>query len=750
MLPPPARFSVFVKNFLGIFGLSPLFIFSLLTLPVPGANAQESITCPNTISKGIDTAALTREIKTYSAILKANPASPETIENYIKRGSVREKLNDREGAIDDFNQYLWFSRINAPAFRNDLLVARAYYLRGQVYLEDGKVQKALEDFTNAIKFNPHYSSAYAGRAIAYSSLGDAEEALENYKRYIGYETDNPRAYYDRAKLRVQFQDYNNALKDYDLAILYQPDLIEAYYDRAMLRERSGIKGALADYQVVLKCRPNLFLLAKNSPAAYQSRAKIQIEIADNLLETSDSEQTARQAVEYYTSAIQDLETAIRFDPEYDKLRYARAFLRRGYAKIRLNENQSALQDYNQAVFVRPEYAEAYLYRGLMRANRYGDHAGAVEDFTEATRLDRDDRAAFYHRGLALYKIGRFPEALESHNIAIKDYNRSGLPRSAGRVACSENIRESATENYTYSSRESDLKPNYDISCYFQARGDARFALKDFNGAEKDYTAYILAFPNDPDGYQKRANARFEKGDKQGAIEDYNTFLQKARDARIYYSRGNSRADVGDKGGSITDFTRSLQINPEDVTVYSNRGNARVDTGSTPDRLTVRPRPIPENPIALNNRGIIRRQTGDVEGALTDLDKAVSLNPNDPTVYNNRAVARFDGGNSTGAIEDLNKAIALKSNYVEAYYNRGLVLEQQGKKAEAIADYRKAVSLNPNYAEAYYRLALAGYDEKNPGSRDLSLNDLQRSANLAIKQGNLELYQRAIEWMNKMK
>jgi hypothetical protein len=47
------------------------------------------------------------------------------------------------------------------------------------------------------------------------------------------------------------------------------------------------------------------------------------------------------------------------------------------------------------------------------------------------------------------------------------------------------------------------------------------------------------------------------------------------------------------------------------------------------------------------------------------------------------------------------------------------------------------------------LALATYDDKNPSSRVASLNYLQKAANALIKTGNLELYERAVEWMLKM-
>ncbi|GBF54005.1 TPR repeat-containing protein [Microcystis sp. 0824] len=756
---PLAQNSLNVKLFRKICLLSPLLFWGLFGLEVNSVKAVENLQCPVISREEVDTNALQREIANYSDTLRVYPSDPSTIKLYFQRGMAREKINDRNGAIDDFSQYIWYSNYNAPAFKDRQLLAQAYYQRGVLKLAMAKEQRQLKlleaarsDFQQAFKYNPNKSEVYFNLAIIASLLDHQSLALDYYQRFIGYETENYRGYYHRGNLYSHLGNYAAAIKDYNLAISYQPDLIEGYYNRAIALEKIGDKReAFKDYKIVLKCSPNLFL-AKNAPSSYQNRARVQIEMADEEVElanlSNNSLQGYQRAIEYYNGAIKDLALVIRINPNYDKIPHARAFLKRGYAHLRLNNNQGAIQDYNQAIYLQPQDAKAYVYRGLMRANKYQEYAGALEDFTAAVARNRHDAAAHYHRGLVLYKLGRYQEAVDNYNIALDQDDRINTPSFTSRSVCSENIRESADRNYFYDSREPDFRPNYNVSCHAQARGDAYFALKNFAAAERDYTTYIVAHPNDPEGYHKRANARFEKGDKQGAIEDYNVFLEKVRDGRIFYSRGNSSADVGDDQGAITDYLQSLSINPIDVTAYSNRGNARTDTATIPDNVQVTPR-ISANPIAYNNRGIIRRQTGDKEGALEDLDRAIRLNSNNPIAYNNRGVIRFDLGDNAGALEDLNIAIALQSNYAEAYYNRGLVKEKMGDKKEAIADYQLAITYRPNYGEAYYNLALATYDDKNPSGRVASLNYLQKAANALIKNGNLELYERAVEWMLKM-
>ncbi|HBE60500.1 MAG TPA: hypothetical protein DDW56_24175, partial [Cyanobacteria bacterium UBA11366] len=54
----------------------------------------------------------------------------------------------------------------------------------------------------------------------------------------------------------------------------------------------------------------------------------------------------------------------------------------------------------------------------------------------------------------------------------------------------------------------------------------------------------------------------------------------------------------------------------------------------------------------------------------------------------------------GAISDYNRAIEINPNYTFAYYNRGITRSRQGDKKGAIADFDRAIELEPNYAPVY--------------------------------------------------
>ena len=62
--------------------------------------------------------------------------------------------------------------------------------------------------------------------------------------------------------------------------------------------------------------------------------------------------------------------------------------------------------------------------------------------------------------------------------------------------------------------------------------------------------------------------------------------------------------------------------------------------------------------------------GEVDLAIADFSKVISLKPDDPEGYNNRAAAYLETDEHDLAIEDCHKATALNPDYVDAYCTRG--------------------------------------------------------------------------------
>ena len=128
-------------------------------------------------------------------------------------------------------------------------------------------------------------------------------------------------------------------------------------------------------------------------------------------------------------------------------------------------------------------------------------------------------------------------------------------------------------------------------------------------------------------------------------------------------------------------------------------------------------------IAYNNRGSAYTNKGDYDHALSDLNEAITLNPNYATAFYNRAIVYNDGKHDTQrAIQDYDQAIQFKPDYDSAYNNRGSAYDDLGQYDRAIQDYNEALRLKPDFGMAFtnrgvayrhlhqYAKALPDYDE----------------------------------------
>jgi|GEM_PF-1256466 len=212
--------------------------------------------------------------------------------------------------------------------------------------------------------------------------------------------------------------------------------------------------------------------------------------------------------------------------------YSQAFI----SIVQDGDKKEAIEEFTQALRLNPNNANTYFNRGFVRSD-LGDKKGALDDYNQALRLNPNDADTYNSRGNVRRDLGDKKGALDDYNQALR------------------------------------LNPN-DADAYYN-RGIVRSDLGDKKGALDDYNQALRLNPNFDKAYYNRGIFRSDLGDKKGALDDYNQALRlNPNNANAYYNRGIVRSDLGDKKGALDDYNQALRLNPNDADTYNNRENLR--------------------------------------------------------------------------------------------------------------------------------------------------------------------------------
>jgi tetratricopeptide (TPR) repeat protein len=100
--------------------------------------------------------------------------------------------------------------------------AIAYNNRGIAYQEKGEVDRAIADFTTAIKFNPNDARVYSNRGSAYATKGELDRAIANLGKAIALNPKYADAYNSRGVAYAKKGDKEQAIADFRKALEIRP------------------------------------------------------------------------------------------------------------------------------------------------------------------------------------------------------------------------------------------------------------------------------------------------------------------------------------------------------------------------------------------------------------------------------------------------------------------------------------------------------------------------------------------------
>ncbi|HYX06855.1 MAG TPA: hypothetical protein VE912_09000 [Bacteroidales bacterium] len=189
--------------------------------------------------------------------------------------------------------------------------------------------------------------------------------------------------------------------------------------------RAKISGGNKEVQYVLGTSSVLFIV--NIGISEQDLLQLNQVTSDDLLgnESERSENVKNnQAFEYYLKGLEldhqekFAEAVILFDQAIKlKPDFAEAYDRRGVTRTKMLQYGSALRDIRHAIDLRPEFADAYIHRAII-CYFLQEYRQAINNYSMAIELEPNYGKAYFNRALVELMIGEKKKAHKDLIMAL--------------------------------------------------------------------------------------------------------------------------------------------------------------------------------------------------------------------------------------------------------------------------------------------------------------------------------------------
>jgi FimV-like protein len=365
--------------------------------------------------------------------------------------------------------------------------AEAYFNLGTVYAKQGPAfgyQKAVANFKEAIRIDPHFDAARYSLAKVLVQTGQFSGAVEYLSEYVLNRPNDAEGFHLLGSAYAGFPQLSKAVELLERARQLRPDDYQIRYDLgASLAKAGKTEEAIEQLRAAERINPDfadthyqLALQLQKQGDVDRSQREMQIfeglksqasqEISAGTFNNEGNrllqEGKAREAAEAYRKAVQldsnnaqwqynlslalaklgdragqrnALQKALQIDPSV-------AATHNDLGLVYLSEDKlnEAELEFQAALEINPKFAEAQNNLGVVYSQQ-GRDAEATALFRQATENDPTYARAFVNLGLLMARRGDFPAAREEIQRALKI-----MPNDAGALAVLEMIESKMKES----------------------------------------------------------------------------------------------------------------------------------------------------------------------------------------------------------------------------------------------------------------------------------------------------------------
>ena len=404
---------------------------------------------------------------------------------------------------------------------------------------------------------------------------------------------------------------------------------------------------------------------------------------------------------------------------------ANTYRERGRQHRLARNYEQALADFNRAIDLKPQYADALAGRG--ETYRFMDrYEEALADFNRAIDLDPEDPWVIVSRGETYRSMDRYEEALADFNRAIDlDPEWAWAIASRGQTYRSMGQYEEALADFN---RAIDLDPEW--AWAIAERGETYRLMGRYEEALADFNRAIDLDPEYAWAIASRGQTYRSMDRHQEALADFNRAIDLDPEwAWAIAERGETYWFMDRYEKALADFNRAIDLDPMATYYIVNRGQTYRSMDRYEEALADFNRAIdldPEAAWAIAERGETYRRMGRHEEALADFNHAIDLDPEAAWAIASRGQTYRSMGQYEEALADFNHAIDLDPEAAWAIASRGQTYRFMGRYEEALADFNRAIDINP---QMDWVIAERGRTYRVLGHQDQAVADFDRAVNL---------------------
>lgn len=336
------------------------------------------------------------------------------------------------------------------------------------------------------------------------------------------------------------------------------------------------------------------------------------------------------------------------------------FFNQGVKRLQQGDLEAAINNFNEAIRLNPNYAQAYGNRGIAYS-RLQQYDQSLADYNQFIRFNPNSAAAYYNRATLYDKLGDSQKAIADYDPAIR-----------------------LNPNFTQAIRGREIAQNK-LRTPQQSISNTNVLAQYFSNGSTAENFFVQAMD------------KYDKADFDGAIVDFSQGIQLKPDyAQAYMGRAMAYKGLGDLENQITELRKAAELLQKQGDTDTEIYQTTIDLIKVTQDLIDSIRSNPNSKLAFAelffNYGIEEWKKGNFVQAIAGFNLVIRLNPNDASAYLFR-------GNAYGQLKEYQKAIAdytqtlrLDPNYADAYNLRGLVYGMSGNRQKAIADLQKAANL----------------------------------------------------------